>query len=36
MGMSSFYKSDIEFNEEDMINLIGESINQGNNFFDTA
>jgi len=36
MGMSVFYKQVIPINEDDMVNLIGEALNQGVNFYDTA
>jgi aryl-alcohol dehydrogenase-like predicted oxidoreductase len=36
MGMSAFYGSHETITDEDNVNLIGEALNQGVNFFDTA
>ncbi len=36
MGMTSFYTTAEPLKESDMVDLIGEAIDQGVNFFDTA
>lgn len=36
MGMSAFYTKSDDFSEENMVNLIGEALDQGCTFFDTA
>lgn len=36
MGMTSFYTTQVPLKEDDMVNLIGEALKQGVNFFDTA